>query len=408
MKISKIFGVVLCLHLGVITMLIVQPGCRTTQPPTASESFRQDRTHSDSLIRERGTGREPIPATRSDSTLDPAFNAGYADDTSVRAAPRRPSTMESDFGDFGMPEPTLSGPSVDVTGPSTRSYTVQSGDNLWTIARRNNVPLSELYAANDMNQNSVLRVGQQIQIPVESSSATVNMVTADSYQPSGYDMETQSYTVRAGDSLSRIAHQYDTTVRAIKAANNKTSDVIRVGETLVIPVSGERGTSSTAPAPIRSTATSSAPAAPTVSVSGATRTHTVKAGEFPGAIARQYGMTTAELLALNSITDPRKLQVGQKLKVNGSGSSENIATRTETVATPPRPAERSTTAATTTTARTTAPAPSSTGVTANGAPVQIRVVEADPLMDSDAADFDTDSMFDSAVEIPVIRMDEEQ
>ena len=125
------------------------------------------------------------------------------------------------------------------------------------------------------------------------------------------------------------------------------------------------------------------------------RTHTVKPGEYPATIARQYGMPTGELLALNGITDPRKLQVGQVLKINGSGSAANVDSRTETVVSPaPAPAS---------------PAPASPAprvpVTSSG-PVEIRVIEADPLVEGEATEIQTDEMFDGAVEIPVIRLEE--
>ena len=46
-----------------------------------------------------------------------------------------------------------------------------------------------------------------------------------------------------------------------------------------------------------------------------TRTHTVKAGETPYAIARRYGVPPAALLAANPGLDPRRLKVGQVLNV---------------------------------------------------------------------------------------------
>jgi len=101
---------------------------------------------------------------------------------------------------------------------------------------------------------------------------------------------------------------------------------------------------------------------------------------------------------MNGITDPRKLQVGQKLKVSASGSAANVDSRTETVQGTP------------------APQPSESGQ------VQIRVIEADPLVESDVAQIseapapapaaepeaiDPDSLFENAVEIPVIRMEDD-
>lgn len=389
MKASKIFGFVLCLHLGVITVLIVQPGCRTTQPPT--QTYQQERTIRTNV---QGAARAQdglIEATRVDSgsTLDSAFNAGM---DSGSFAPE--SNVEfNEFNDVAPLDPIVSdGPTVSVAGSSFESYTVKKGDSLWAISKRYNISLNELYAANGLNKNSVLKIGQQIQIPVEGGTATVNTVTADTYQPSSFNTGSVDYKVRGGDTLSKIAKQHDTTVRAIKAANGKSSDMIRVGETLVIPVSGSTvSTGSVAPAPASSSSTSTVSTYSAPTSSSSARTHTVKAGEYPATIARKYGMTSGELLALNGITDPRTLQVGQVLKVSASGSAANVDTKTETV---------------------TAPKPATTSVTstyvppANNGPVEIRVIEADPLVEGDVTTMDDESMFENAVEIPVIRMEE--
>jgi LysM repeat protein len=47
--------------------------------------------------------------------------------------------------------------------------------------------------------------------------------------------EPQTYVVIAGDTLSRIATQFGTSVDAIKQANGLNSDVINVGQVLLIP-----------------------------------------------------------------------------------------------------------------------------------------------------------------------------
>ncbi|GGJ58082.1 peptidoglycan DD-metalloendopeptidase family protein [Deinococcus roseus] len=43
------------------------------------------------------------------------------------------------------------------------------------------------------------------------------------------------YTVKSGDTLSRIAQQFGITVQDLKSANNLTSDIIRIGQVLDIP-----------------------------------------------------------------------------------------------------------------------------------------------------------------------------
>ena len=391
MKVSKVFGCVIGLHLGVIALLLVQPGCRMKQPPT--RTYSQERTSGGLTgVIGQGTG----------SGLGGAFNAGFEDGS---VAPEG-----NDFSEFDSISPIapiepvapLSDgvQTVPIAGPSFEAYTVKKGDNLWTIAKRSNVSLNELYAVNGLDTTSILSIGQQLQIPVEGSTATVTAPSADTYQPTSFNQGSTEYTVKRGDSLSRIANQYDTSVRAIKAANGLSSDLIRVGDKLVIPVSGSTGASSgMSVAPSDSISSNST--APSLSTSGA-RTHTVKSGEYPGQIASQYGMTTDELLALNGITDPRKLQVGKVLKVSGSDSVANVDSPAPVVTTTMMqidspimtidPEVASSTTATTTT---------TTG------PIEIKVIESDPLVEGEAAEIEPDEMFEATGLIPVVRLDAE-
>ena len=382
MKVSKIFGCVIGLHLGVIAMLLVQPGCRTKQPPT--RTYSQERT-SGGLIEAIGQG--------SGSGLDSAFNAGFDDGS---AAPD-----DNDFSEFDAITPVAplsdGGQTVPVAGPSFETYTVKKGDNLWTIAKRSNVSLNELYAANGLDTTSILSIGQQLQIPVEGSTATVTAPSPDTYQPTSFNQGSTEYMVKRGDSLSKIANQFDTSVRAIKAANGLSSDLIRVGDKLVVPVSSSSTGTSSSMSAAPSDSISSSSTAPSFSASGA-RTHTVKSGEYPGKIASQYDMTTDELLALNGITDPRKLQVGKVLKVSGSSSTANVD--------PPAQLVTTTTEASSTLMTEPAPEASPSPTTSTG-PIEIKVIESDPLVEGEATEIEPDEMFEGAVEIPVIRLDAE-
>ena len=385
MKVSKIFGCVIGLHLGVIAMLLVQPGCHTKQPPT--RTYSQERT-SGGLIEAIGQ--------RSGSGLDSAFNAGFDDG--------RSTPEDNDFSEFDEVAPiTAVSPlsegvqTVPVAGPSFETYTVQKGDNLWTIARRSNVPLSELYAANGLDANSILRIGQQLQIPVEGGNAIVNAPSADTYQPSSFNQGSTEYTVKRGDSLSKIANQFDTSVPAIKAANNLSSDLIRVNDKLVVPVSGSSASTSSAIPMAPSESISISSTGPSFSTTGL-RTHVVKPGEYPGKIASQYGMTTDELLTLNGITDPRNLQVGKVLNVNGSSSTVNVE--------PPVQVVTTTTDASSTLITEPVPEVIPSATTSTG-PIEIKVIESDPLAEGEATEIEPDEMIEGPDEIPVFRLDAE-
>ncbi|MGD9520926.1 M23 family metallopeptidase [Tepidiphilus succinatimandens] len=80
------------------------------------------------------------------------------------------------------------------------------------------------------------------------------------------------------------------------------------------------GCSSAVKAPVadRSTASpssASAPAAKAPEAATETVYHVVQPGETLRGIARQYGVTTAELISLNQLSDPNRIVVGQRLKI---------------------------------------------------------------------------------------------
>ena len=127
---------------------------------------------------------------------------------------------------------------VEIAEPSFKLYTVRRGDSLWAISKRENVSLEDLYSVNGLDKASVIKVGQEVRIPVEGSTATINTITADAYQPSGFNTKTETYVVAKGDTLSKIARKFNIPVKTIKAANNKQSDTILVREKLIIPVYG--------------------------------------------------------------------------------------------------------------------------------------------------------------------------
>ncbi|MGI6309166.1 MAG: LysM peptidoglycan-binding domain-containing protein [Bacilli bacterium] len=97
------------------------------------------------------------------------------------------------------------------------TYTVQRGDSLWTIAQRFGVTVTELRTLNNL-KTDLLSIGQQLLIPT-------TVVTPEPFL----------YTVRSGDSLWTIAQRFGTTVSAIRTANNLKTDLLSIGQRLIIP-----------------------------------------------------------------------------------------------------------------------------------------------------------------------------
>ena len=161
MKITKLFGIVIGLHVGAIVLLIVQPGCTTTTPPTKSHT--QKETMDPAPVIEDGS---LIEAVRFDEGMDPEFNSGFEGE---RFAPTRP---ESEFTSSGLEplepmSPALESPVVSIAEESFTTHTVASGDSLWKISRKYSVDMKDLIAANGIEKDTVLQIGQVINVPVE-------------------------------------------------------------------------------------------------------------------------------------------------------------------------------------------------------------------------------------------------
>ena len=156
-----------------------------------------------------------------------------------------------------IPPPIAPVQPVVQTGGS--EYVVVKGDSLAKIAKKNGVTLKALEAANPGVVPTKLKVGQKLTLPAGGG------VSADTTAPTvGGDTGGATYTVKSGDTLTKIAKKNGTTVKAIEAANGLSTTKIKVGQKLKIPSKGEAAAAApAAPAPVVDT--TPAPALPPVS-----------------------------------------------------------------------------------------------------------------------------------------------
>ena len=111
---------------------------------------------------------------------------------------------------------------------TTNTYIVARGDSLWTIANKNNITVDELKKANNLTSNT-LSVGQVLVIPTSSSE-----IPTPPDNNVGYET---TYVVKNGDSLWSIANNYGIAVDKLKNANGITNNMLTIGQELIIPVS---------------------------------------------------------------------------------------------------------------------------------------------------------------------------
>ena len=212
MKISKIFGFILLLHIGVILILFVQPGCSTTSI------------------------QEPTQLENNETTSEFSYNKQDF------LEPERPLTDLSEqpydnLDDFNEEDDTYS---VQVADSNLGSYDVVNGDNLWNIAKKFDTTINELCQLNDISKNDYLQIGQRLLVPFfEGEIIEISNEPLIDYSTSSYEGDLKSYLIVRGDSLSKIAKEFGTTVAKIKDINSLTNERIIAGEYLQVPVEND-------------------------------------------------------------------------------------------------------------------------------------------------------------------------
>ncbi|WP_420491672.1 C40 family peptidase [Neobacillus drentensis] len=162
--------------------------------------------------------------------------------------------------------------------------------------------------------SNIIYVGQVLKVsaPNQTTEAPKPATPAPAPVPQPSTTTTSEYTVKSGDSLSKIGVQFGMTVAQLKTLNNLKSDMIYIGQKL--KVTGAQTSTTTPPATKPATPAPTTPAPSTVSE------YTVISGDTLGKIAGQFNMTVQNLKSLNGLTSDR-IYVGQKLKVSGQQPS---------------------------------------------------------------------------------------
>ena len=172
-----------------------------------------------------------------------------------------------------------------------REHVVRKGETIGGIAQKYGATIRELTVANDLGKQRVLRVGQTLIIPMSGITPPQTASNSASAAP----VRKTTYIVKRGDTLSKIANLYHTSVEKLKAWNHLSSARLAVGEKLIV---GQ--------GPLR--ATSRVPPAKKV-------VHQVRQGETLGMIATTYNTSVDAILSWNDTDDLSVIHPGDRITI---------------------------------------------------------------------------------------------
>lgn len=193
---------------------------------------------------------------------------------------------------------------------SANTHVVQKGETLWQLSQKYKVTVNDIKHINNLTSDT-LYINQTIQLKVSALAAPpVQNPSSSPDKGQAAQKETNTYTIAAGDTLSKIAAQHKMSLQALMELNGLTTSLIFPGQ--VLKLTANNG--STAPTP--------APPASTPPSTGQLTEYVVKKGDSLSKIALETKTTVANLKSWNNLTSD-VIFIGQKLTVTKSSNNSN-------------------------------------------------------------------------------------
>lgn len=210
---------------------------------------------------------------------------------------------------------------ADAEASST--YTIKSGDSLWKIASQHNVSVANLKTWNNLSSDSIFP-NQVIKVAAAATGSSVTAPTPAPAPSQPVSNSTGTYTVKSGDTLSKIAALHKTTVAKIQELNKISGHLIFPGQKLTVSAAVAAPAVST-PAPPAAATPAPAPAPAPAATVGTARTYQVVSGDTLTGIAYRNGISVTQLMNWNGLTSSM-IRVGQVLKIENSTAAPSQTT----------------------------------------------------------------------------------
>lgn len=205
---------------------------------------------------------------------------------------------------------------VQVDDAEASTYQVKPNDSLWKIATTNNVSVQQLIDWNNI-KNSTIYPNQVLTIEkkVKDKPNSLNAKPPAQTNTSNSTKSVTLYTVKAGDSLSKIAQQHGISFEKLMKENKLSSSLIFVGQKLQIITSNAISKEVNKDKPKQEITN------PPTSVNGNSKMYIVKSGDSLSKIALLSQVTVQQLKNWNQLKSDT-VYVGQKILLQEKAVSQ--------------------------------------------------------------------------------------
>ncbi|TJZ40570.1 LysM peptidoglycan-binding domain-containing protein [Priestia megaterium] len=238
---------------------------------------------------------------------------------------------------IGSTSTDSSSSSTPTTTSSNHTYTVQSGDTLYRIAKNNGTSVQQLKEWNNLSSH-LIYVNQVLKISgtgtVSSSPSAPVQEKTNETQASPAPSNSKSYKVQPGDTMWSVAQRHGISISQLKQWNNLSSNTIYINQVLQVggQAAAQAKPSTPSPAapstPSTSAQSTSTPApAPVQESKSVSKEITVEATAYTAYCAGCSGITATGIdLRSNPnrkviAVDPRVIPLGSHVYVEGYGEA---------------------------------------------------------------------------------------
>ncbi len=187
---------------------------------------------------------------------------------------------------------------------------VPGGTDLLALAKAGNMKWAEFYAINPAYRRQVSPPNQETtaHLPIDKAEPMLAYLNNPGSRPfAGYKL----YVVRPGNSWWTISRKFGVPISVLKSVNNRRSNLLKPGQTLMVPGNGRKAVVAAAPSV-------SAQNAKTMQIAQSRANYKVQSGDTLWDISRRFGVSVKTLQVSNGLSSRSRIKVGQRLFIPDS------------------------------------------------------------------------------------------